>query len=154
MNLKIIGIILIVGLGSFFVGKHYSEPREKIVEKIVYKDKETKVQENKNIKTVSKKYLAKCDPNDAVVPVEETTTTDLSVVDTNIKEKEREKLTVKETSKPNWLIGAGYGYDKNANQTFSGEINHHLPIIPAYVGLQVIGNKENQMGLIKLTVEF
>lgn len=149
MNKNII-IILAVGLGGFLFGKYSAQPEERVVEKVVYT--EGKKEEQKNVKTFTREYLAKCDPASNTVPIKETSTEDLSKITTDVKKQEQ--LSIKEVNKKQWLAGGGIGYNLKGEQVFSGELSTRVFNLPVFVGGQVIGNQSNQMGLIKLTVEF
>lgn len=148
MDIKKTGLILGVLVLTFLAGKYSSKPEVKIEKIEVVKEVIKEVKAN-NIETKIREVKQ---PDGTVI--KETEIKDLSV-----SKKDSEKQSLKqeiktEKNKPQWLIGGGVGYDLHYNQTYSVEVNTRLFSLPAYIGVQGIGNKEQQTGLIKLMVEF
>lgn len=153
MDLKkvIIGVLALVA--AFAAGK-FSGPREKIITKVEYREAQTKKEEKKNVATTTKEYLAKCDPTSATVPVKETQQIDLSQINTDSIFKQNTYQQTQIKNKPQWLYSLGVGIDTYSKApVYSGELNTRLFDTSNFIGVQGLGNKENQTILLKWTGE-
>lgn len=148
MDIKKIGLILGVLVLTFLAGKFSSKPEVRIEKVEVVKEVIKEVKNNNVVTEIEEKVL----PDKTLIKT--TKITDLSTSNKEaVKESKKESLTV-EKNKPQWLFGGGTGFNSRREQIYSLEANTRILKLPAYVGVQVIGNQKEQAVLGKILVEF
>lgn len=139
-------IALIALTVSFLAGKYTTKPQEKIVVQTEFKEVIKEVEVLKNV------YIKETQKPDGTVIKE---TTDLSKIKSQENSKQIKQDLVKETSRPQWIFGGGVGYNlTDREQVYSAEANTRILNLPMYLGVQGIVSPNNNVGLLKIMVEF